>query len=144
MKVQEDVELKASPEAVYDLIADPDRLEEWVTIHDELLECTAGGLKKGSELTQCLRLAGQRFKVRWKVVESDRPHRLVWEGRGPMRSKAKVINELKATDQGTRFSYTNEYNLPGGPLGKMAGPVVRRVTSGELQRSLEQLRKLVE
>jgi hypothetical protein len=61
-----------------------------------------------------------------------------------MHSKAKVINQLEPTDHGTRFSYTNEYHLPGGPLGKMAGPVVRRVTSGELQRSLEHLRKLVE
>jgi carbon monoxide dehydrogenase subunit G len=144
VRVKETVDIKASPEAVYDLIADPERLEEWVTIHDDLLESSGGGLEKGSQLTQCLRLAGQRFKVRWKVVESDRPHRLVWEGRGPMRSKAKVINSLEPSDRGTRFSYTNEYDLPGGPLGKMAGPMVRRVTTGELQRSLEQLRKLVE
>lgn len=144
MKLQHEVQIAAPPEEVYDLIADPDRLEEWVSIHVALLESTSEQLHKGSELTQCLRVAGQKFKVRWKVVESDRPRRLVWEGRGPVHSHAKVVNDLEPVDGGTRFSYINEYDLPGGRFGKMAGPMVKRVTAGELEESLDRLRKLVE
>ena len=55
----------------------------------------------------------------------------MWEGKGPVRSKAKVVNELEPNGSGTRFSYRNEYSLPGGPLGNMAGPMVRRVTGKE-------------
>ena len=95
-------------------------------------------------MAQCLKLAGRNFKVKWTVVESDRPHRLVWEGRGPMRSKAKVVNTLAPTDTGTQFSYLNEYSLPGGPLGNMAGPVVRRVTTGEVDKTLQKLKELLE
>jgi hypothetical protein len=95
-------------------------------------------------MTQCLKLAGRNFKVKWTVVESDRPHLLKWEGRGPLRSKAKVVNTLTATDTGTHFSYSNEYSLPGGPLGNMAGPVVRRVTTGELDSTLQKLKALLE
>jgi uncharacterized protein YndB with AHSA1/START domain len=138
------VDIAAAPEDVYDLIADPDRLEEWVSIHVALLDSPSDTLHEGSELTQCLRLAGQKFKVRWKVVESDRPRRLVWEGKGPVHSHARVANELEPTEGGTRFSYINEYDLPGGRFGKLAAPMVRRVTSGELEKSLESLRKLVE
>lgn len=144
MKVERKVDIAAAPEEVYDLIADPRRLADWVTIHDDLLDAPSGGLTEGAKLTQCLRLAGRRFKVHWKVVESDRPRRLVWEGRGPVRSHAKVINELEPTAEGTRFSYTNEFDLPGRALGRMAGPVVRRATAGELEESLQRLRKLVE
>jgi uncharacterized protein YndB with AHSA1/START domain len=144
MKAHHEVEIAAPPEEVYDLIADPDRLEEWVSIHVALLDSSSDTLQEGSELTQCLRLAGQKFKVRWKVVESDRPRRLVWEGKGPVHSHARVVNDLEPTEGGTRFSYINEYDLPGGRFGKMAGPMVRRVTSGELEKSLESLRKLVE
>ena len=81
--------------------------------------------------------------MRWKVVESDRPNRLVWEGRGPVRSKAKVVNELTETATGTHFTYSNEYELPGGPLGRMAGPMVTRVTGGELRKSLKTLKSLL-
>jgi carbon monoxide dehydrogenase subunit G len=144
MKVERKVDIAAPPEEVYDLIADPDRLQDWVTIHDSLVEPPGEQLSKGSKMTQCLRLAGQRFKVRWEVVESDRPHSLIWEGRGPVRSHAKVENRLEPSDAGTCFSYTNVFDLPGGPLGKMAGPMVRRVAAGELEKSLARLRQLVE
>ena len=95
MKVERSIEIAAPPEEVYDLIADPDRLGEWVTIHQYVDGEPPDELVEGAKMAQCLRLAGRNFKVKWTVVESDRPNRLVWEGRGPVRSKAKVVNELK-------------------------------------------------
>jgi acetyl-CoA C-acetyltransferase len=144
MKVEREIEIAAAPEEVYDLIADPDRLGEWVTIHQYVDGDAPAELVEGAKMTQCLKLAGRNFKVKWKVVESDRPNKLVWEGRGPMRSKAKVVNTLTETGKGTKFSYLNEYSLPGGPLGNMAGPVVRRVTGGEVDKTLQKLKELLE
>lgn len=144
MKVQRGVHIDAPPQAIYEVIMDAGRLGDWVTIHQGLEDAPVGALRKGSTLTQKLRLAGRSFKVHWTVVENDRAERVIWEGEGPVRSRAKVIYDLAADGEGTRFSYTNEYHLPGGPLGKMAGPAVRRVTGGELDRSLEALKRLFE
>ena len=144
MKVERDIDIAAAPEDVYAILMDADRLADWVTIHDELLDAPEGPLRRGSKLTQRLRLAGKCFTVRWTVIENERARRVVWEGRGPVRSKASAIYELSPDAEGTHFSYTNEYDLPGGPLGRLAGPVLGRVTAGELDRSLERLRRLVE
>ena len=144
MKVERSIEIAAPPGAVYDLIADPDRLGDWVTILQYLVGDAPDELAKGARMTQCLKLAGKNFKVKWKVIESERPNRLVWEGKGPVRSKAKVVNTLTETENGTRFSYLNEYSLPGGPLGNMAGPMVKRVTGGELDKTLQKLKELLE
>jgi acetyl-CoA C-acetyltransferase len=144
VRVERDIEIAAPPEEVYDLIADPGRLGEWVTIHQYVDGKTPAELVEGARMTQCLKLAGRSFKVKWTVVESDRPRLLAWEGRGPLRSKAKVLNTLTPTDTGTHFSYVNEYSLPGGPLGNMAGPVVRRVTTGEVDSTLQKLKELLE
>jgi hypothetical protein len=38
----------------------------------------------------------------------------------------------------------NEYDLPGGPLGKLAGRSVYGVARKEADRSLERLKKLLE
>jgi carbon monoxide dehydrogenase subunit G len=143
MKVERSLQIDAPPERVHALVMDPKRLEDWVSIHQRLEDAPEGSLRKGSQLTQCLKLAGSRFKVTWKVSENT-PEKVVWEGKGPMRSKAKVVYEFEARDGGTCFSYLNEYDLPGGPLGRMAGPVVKRATSGELDKSLKKLKKLVE
>lgn len=142
MKVEREIDIAAEPEAVYEVLTDPHRLADWVTIHQSLDEAPAS-LRKGSKLTQTLKLAGRAFQVRWEVVENDRA-RVVWNGRGPVRSKAKVIYELSSIGSGTHFTYTNEYDLPGGALGRMAGPAVRRLTAGELDRSMERLKAIVE
>ncbi len=144
MRVEREIDIAAAPETVYEVVMDPHRLGDWVTIHQSLEDAPEGQLVQGSTLSQCLKLAGQKLKVRWTIVENDHARRVVWEGRGPVGSKAKVIYELYPDGPGTRFAYTNEYDLPGGPLGRMAGPMVKRMTTGELEASLERLKLLVE
>lgn len=144
MRVEHTEVIAAPPSELFDVVTDPRRLEDWVTIHEELVQAPAGALRKGSRLTQKLKLAGRCFTVEWKVVESERPRRVVWEGHGPVHSEASVTYELAPNGDGTRFSYVNDYHLPGGPLGRLAGPLVKRVTKRELQASLERLRALVE
>jgi carbon monoxide dehydrogenase subunit G len=145
MKVDAETDIRAPAEDVYRLVMDPQRLGEWVSVHQRLEEGPDGELDKGSRMTQCLKVAGQRFRVRWVVVEDDRPKHVVWEGTGPMRTSAKVVYDFEARGDGvTHFSYVNEYVLPGGAAGKLAGRAVSRVATRELERSLERLKKLVE
>jgi len=146
VNVERTTDIAAPAERVYDLVMDPHRLEDWVTIHDHLEDAPDGSLRKGSELTQCLRLAGRRFTVRWTVVENEPCRRVVWEGRGPVRSRARVVYEFGDSSNGdcTDFRYTNEYDLPGGPLGRMAGRGVARVTQKELDATLRKLKRITE
>jgi carbon monoxide dehydrogenase subunit G len=144
MRVERTTEIGASPEEVYEVVMDPRRLEEWVTIHDHLEHAPDGALREGSELTQCLKLAGRKFRVRWRVVEDDCPRRVVWEGKGPMRSKALVVYEFEPNGNSTRFSYTNQYDLPGGALGRLAGRSVSKLTARETDATLERLKQLME
>jgi carbon monoxide dehydrogenase subunit G len=144
VKIQRTVEIAAPPERVYEVVMDPGRLEDWVTIHHHLEDAPNGPLRQGSKLTQCLKLAGTKFKVRWTVVENERCARVVWEGRGPVASHARVVYEFEENGAGTTFSYVNEYDLPGGALGRMAGRAVSRVTQKELEGSLQRLKQLVE
>jgi uncharacterized protein YndB with AHSA1/START domain len=145
VKIERTVEIAATPERIYEIIMDPACLERWVTIHTALEDAPQGPLEHGSELTQRLQLAGRGFTVHWKVIENRPARKVVWEGSGPLRSHAGVTYELAPNDDGgTRFTYTNEFALPGGPLGRVAGPVVRKVTAGEIDSSLSRLRELVE
>ena len=84
MRVERTVEIAAPPQEVYDVVMNPARLGDWVTIHHHLEGSPPERLRRGSKLTQCLKLAGRRFKVRWNVVENDPCERVVWEGQGPV------------------------------------------------------------
>ncbi len=145
-RLEREIEIAAPRERVYEILTDPDCLGEWVTIQEELEEAPEGrDLKPGDRLRQRMKVAGQRFKLSWTVIEAERPSRVVWEGTGPMGSKAKAVYELAENGGGgTRFSYMNQYDLPGGFAGKIAGRAVVKASGGEADRSLERLKALVE
>jgi uncharacterized protein YndB with AHSA1/START domain len=143
-KLEREIHIDAAPEEVYSKLMDPDCLGEWVTIQDELLEAPDGDLEQGDELVQRCKVAGQRFKLRWKVEQAERPNKTVWKGRGPFGSKAKVTYDLAENDGGTQFTYTNEYSLPGGPIGKIAGRAVVGASGTEADKTLERLKKFIE
>jgi uncharacterized protein YndB with AHSA1/START domain len=143
--VRETVVLAADRERVWDTVMDPALLERWVTTHDSYEDASPGPLSAGDEFTQKLRLAGKSFKVRWRVVEAERPALARWEGDGPAGSTANVLYRLTAEDGGTRFDYENEFALPGGVLGKAAGGVLSAAPGGrEARKRLEGLRQLLE
>jgi hypothetical protein len=58
MRLEHTAQVAAEPRRVYEVVMDPDRLEQWVTIHHHLEGSPPSPLVKGSKLTQCLRLAG--------------------------------------------------------------------------------------
>ena len=146
MKVERDITIKASPEKVWAVLMDPQCLADWVSIHQKLKDAPNGQLERDDELTQCLRLMHKNFDVKWKVKEARAPHKAVWEGRGPVRSKAAVVYELEPDgDGGTRFHYMNEFKAPMGPLGSFfADHAFQRTSEREADKTLDNLKGLLE
>lgn len=138
-------EIAAPPTHVWEIVMDPRRLADWVTIHRRLGEVPAR-LRVGSTFEQTLNLRGAPLHVVWTVVDLRAPRRAVWEGHGPAHSRASIIYELQPAGDGrTRFEYTNEFKAPGGPLGAVAGRVlVGGLSQREAQRSLQRLKQLAE
>jgi uncharacterized protein YndB with AHSA1/START domain len=143
--VRETVFLAATPQAVWETVMDPTLLERWVTTHDSVSGVQPGAVSEGDSFTQKLRLAGKSFKVAWRVVEADAPRLARWVGDGPAGSTASVTYRLDPENGGTRFEYCNEFALPGGALGKVAGGLLSAAPGGrEARRTLERLRVLLE
>ena len=143
--VRASIDIDAPPERVYDLVLDPTRLDEWVTIHRRVNERDAGPPREGFEMNQTLCLRGANFHVRWKLTEAERPGRVTWEGRGPAHSYARTSYGLREIDGRTRFDYENEFKAPGGFLGAAASRViVGGVPDREADRSLQRLKALLE
>lgn len=143
--VRETILLDAPRERVWELIMDPTRLEDWVSAHASVKGAEPGPVGEGASFKQKLKLAGTPFKVEWTVVEADAPRLARWTGAGPAGSQATVVYRLEDEDGKTRFSYENEFSLPGGAVGKVAGGALAAAPGGrEARRSLQKLKKLLE
>ena len=138
-KVSTSIQIAADPQRVWDLVMDPTRYDEWVTIHRKINSVSDGKVDQ----TLCLR--GTKFKVKWELAESEEPKLARWEGKGPFGSSARTVYRLVASDGGTRFDYENEFKAPGGPLGAAASRVlVGGIPEREAHNSLRRLKKLLE
>lgn len=144
MRLDREIRIEASPEALYDLVMDPSRLREWVTIHQALKSAPNGLLERGSQLVQRLHVAGTSFDVHWTVLEATRPDYVLWEGTGPWGSRASTTYTLRRQGEATVFGYSNEYRLPGGPFGEIASRVLSPASGREADLSLAQLKTLAE
>ncbi|MEA2198116.1 MAG: hypothetical protein QOJ25_2167 [Solirubrobacteraceae bacterium] len=144
--VHAQIQIAASTEKVWDVVMNPKRLHEWVTIHRSLDAYSEGPPRKGSTMQQSLRIRGVTFHVQWTLVEVNPPRLAEWEGRGPAHTRARTRYELTPEDDHhTLFDYTNEFTTPGGRLGVVASRVfVGGISEREAHTSLQRLKRLVE
>jgi hypothetical protein len=55
-----------------------------------------------------------------------------------------VVYELAHNGGSTYFHYTNEYSLPGGFMGRLAGAAIVGASGHEANKTLKRLKRLVE
>jgi carbon monoxide dehydrogenase subunit G len=144
-KLERTIEIDATPEDVYDVLTDPNCLGQWVTIQEELVSAPDPPLSEGDCVVQRMKVVGKSFEVSWDVEVADRPSKVQWVGNGPMGSVARATYTLESNGNGgTTFSYTNQYDVPGGPVGKVAGRALVSASGGEADATLKRLKEFIE
>jgi carbon monoxide dehydrogenase subunit G len=144
-RVTASIEIDAPPERVWDMVMDPGRLGDWVTIHRRLVRADRGAPRVGFEMEQAIHLRGVTVDVHWELVECEAARRAVWEGRGPARSRAHTEYLLTRDGERTRFDYQNEFRAPLGPVGALVSrALVGGIPVREANRTLQALKQKIE
>lgn len=143
--VKQTIEISAPIERVWEVVMDPNRLGEWVSIHRSASDIPAGPLVRGSRFKQEMRLKRVPLKVQWEVTECDPPHEATWRGNAAAGARARIRYSLEENGNGTRFDYENEFELPAGPIGKVAGRAFNAMSGErEARKTLLALKELLE
>jgi len=143
--VAQTTKIDAPIERVWDLVMDPARLGDWVTIHESVSDLPPGDLGEGSEFRQEMKLKGVPLEVRWRIAEWNPTCHALWLGEAAAGAKARILYDLREEDGVTVFDYENEFELPAGRIGKLAGRAFNALSGDrEAQRSLARLKELLE
>jgi uncharacterized protein YndB with AHSA1/START domain len=145
-RVHVTTKIKAPVDRVWKTVMNPDRLEDWVTIHRSVEAVSSRPLHEGSTMDQVLHLRGVSFHVHWTLVEVNQPTHAQWAGVGPAHLRARIRYELTADGDGaTQFEYINEFTPPDGHLVAVASRVaVGAASEREAEKSLRRLKALLE
>lgn len=121
--------LRQPLEAAYDYVADFARTPEWDpgVVGAERLD--DGPVGTGSRFRVMVRTMGRVSPMMYRIVEHDRPHRLVLEGSNRQTRATDVITFFPAGEQRTRVHWRLDLELLGAGrwVEPFMGPVLHRL-----------------
>lgn len=142
--IQRSVLINAPVEEVYKLLVTPGRYGEWVAGFAGLDEGPGEQLAQGTTLRWRMRqLPGLTRKRRGTVSLVEPPHRCRIELQG--FGRPTLTQTVSAQKRRTQLSWTLNYRVPGGPLGKaLDWLLLRRRANHLVEQSLRGAKTLLE
>ena len=138
-------ELAATPEDVWNVIADTGRYADWV---DGVLEVTShhGTAVEGGQYTERNRMIGPvTARSRWTVVQQEQPSLRVDRGEG-LWPLADIRNTFRLTsigDRRTRMEYAVDFRLRLGRLSPLVAKALAPGLRADFIRSMQRLDALI-
>lgn len=129
--------IAASPQEVFDVLADAHTYEHWVVGCDDIRAVEGDWPAVGSKFFHTVGVGPLKTSDNTKVLEVEAPHKLVLEARARPAGIAKVIFRLVPVDGGTDVSI-EEY-----PIRGIAKTIHNPLQDGLIKvRNVETLRRL--
>lgn len=134
--------IKAAPQDIWELIADPEHMPRWWPGVTRMEGVT------GDRFTQVLVTSrGRPVRADFRVSGSEAPRRRTWEQEVDGTPFERVLNEsivtveLDARSEGTEVTITQRQKLRG--YSRTGGFLLRRATGRKLDEALEGLERIL-
>lgn len=135
------VDFPAPPEKVWATMSDPNRYEEWLTIHQGWRGEVPEELSVGTKLTEIVSVMGMANKIEWTVDEYEPPSKVKISGAGMAGVQVSFTLSVTPTDSGSQAAINAEFT--GQMVVGAIGAAVEKQSKKELDASLEKLAGLV-
>jgi carbon monoxide dehydrogenase subunit G len=135
------VEFAALPEKVWATMSDPNRYEEWLTIHQSWRGEIPAELTVGTKLTEIVSVMGMANKIEWTVEVYEPPSTVKISGTGMAGVQVSFTLSVSPTESGSRAAIEAEFT--GQMVVGAIGAAVEKQSKKELDASLAKLAELV-
>lgn len=139
------LKLNAPVQAVFDLLAAPERAPEWSANVHSTQRLTPGPVRVGTETLSDVEALGRHWSAHGRCLIYDPPRRIAIETRLGPGLVSRSDMQLEPDGDGTTLRAELAFQLPGGPLGGLIGSAVARpVLESDFDESLRRLKDLAE
>lgn len=135
------IDLPAAPEKVWSTMSDPNRFEEWLTIHQGWRGEIPETITAGTQLTEVVTVMGMANKIEWTVEEYDPPRSLRISGTGMAGVQVSFTLSVEQSGSGSIAKIDAEFS--GQMVVGALGTAVEKNTKTELDKSMAQLAELL-
>jgi uncharacterized protein YndB with AHSA1/START domain len=144
MRIEKSVEIAAPPEKIWPFLVEPEKIMQWFTLLKKF-EYT-GEQRSGVGTTfyyeenTGLTLA----KLNYRVTEWVENERFAFSMTSGPAKRDEQLWAIEATQSGSRFTCTEDYEMPWGILGKILLALLGWMIGKRVQEVLVNLKRVVE
>ena len=144
-RIERSIDIDRSPQEVFALLTDLDRLQEWATVAGDTRDVSSRPIRNGTTFRQVMRVLGQDLETDWRVDELNAPHHVAYFATAPGGGELAMRQTVIPVRGGSRVELQIDYELPGGFIGELIDRAyVEGHNEREAERSLENLKRLLE
>lgn len=135
------VELPAAPEKVFEIAADPNNFEKWLTLHVKFKGDLPAQLGPGVQYTEVISMMGMPNTITWTVDEYEAPKKMKVSGTGMAGVKVAITIAVEPAGEGSKLELATDFEgqMIVGALGK----AIEKQGSAELEKSIDQFKALL-
>ena len=146
--IEKSVIIGVPPQKVFDYVASPATMHEWISGLIESKDLPEGPVTVGTAWTQIIRVAGRNIELRRWVTEYEPPSKIVWDGTMPGGGKATIISTLEPDNNKTKFTlftFIMDYTFGGSFFGKLADKLLfERIADRDAAHNTVTLKTILE
>lgn len=127
---------------VWDLISDPSRFEEWLTLHEKWTSEPPARLAAGSTMSEVLSIMNMPNTIDFTVTEYEAPDKTSFSGTGMAGAEITFTLRVEADGESGSTAYIDAHFVSQMMVGAVGG-AIERASRKELDASLDKLAGLV-
>lgn len=142
-RIEKQATIAATPEAVFDYLADLGNLAEWQPSVESVERTADGPIGAGSRAQVVQNVMGRRITAPLVITEYERPHRLGIESK-VSGIEARVLLALRAADEKTDAAATDldfAMEIRGSGFSSFLESMVANGAAAEVDASLQRIRE---
>lgn len=142
MRVEQTIHIDAEPKQVFELIADPSRYPEFLagmTTWKPLSDPTVG---VGARFRQLMKVGSVEVGGVVEVTRWEEPVCIEWSSVQGVRQSGRWL--LAPIDGTTELRFEIDYDIGGGPIGKLVERIAAKTIARNAWASLLAARRLIE
>ena len=145
MRVQRSIEIAAPPEKIWHFVVEPDKILKWFYLLQKFEYTSEQRSGVGTPFYYEEKSAGRLMKLNYRVTEWVENERLAFSmTSGPLKKNDQIWS-IESTPSGSRFTLTEDIEMPWGIIGKiMEALFVSSIVGKHIDEMLANLKSLAE
>jgi len=144
MRIQRSIEIAAPPDKIWPFLVEPDKIMQWFTLLKKFEYTGEQRSGVGTPFYYEEKSGPMLVKLNYKVTEWVENDKLAFVMTSGLPRKDDQVWSIEATPSGSRFNFTEDYEMPWGILGRMIVALIGGMIVKGVQELLVNLKRVVE